>query len=86
MLNISPKLLRPLVDVEVRAEESIKGAGDKSSWFSASDTMVEERPRFFDELDRTERAEVMESFLNSGDVPVATNPTVDRDGEGNGEI
>lgn len=48
--------------------------------------MVEERPRFFDELDRTERAEVMESFLNSGDVPVATNPTVDRDGEGNGEI
>jgi hypothetical protein len=86
ILNISPKLLRPLVEVEVRAEEAKYGGTDKSSWFSASDPMVDERPRFLhDGLDRTERAEFVESFRNRCGVLVAASPTVERDGDGSGE-
>lgn len=49
--------------------------------------MVDERPRFFKEgLDRTERAEFVESFRNSGvTFEEAASPTVERDGEGSGE-
>lgn len=84
---MSPKLLRPLVEVDVRAEDAKYGGMDKSSWFSASDPMVDERPRFLKEgLDRTERAEFVESFRNSGGTfEEATNPTVERAGEGSGE-
>ena len=80
---MSPKLLRPLVEVEVRAEDAKYGGMDKSSWFSASDPMVDDRPRFLKEgLDRTELAEFVESFRNSGDTVEAASPTGDRDGEG----
>lgn len=89
MLNISPKLLRPLVEVEVRAEDAKYGGIDKSSWFSASEPMVDERPLFLKEgFDRTERAEFVESFRNSGgtlEAVEAASPTVERDGEGSGE-
>lgn len=86
MLNISPKLLRPLVEVDVRAEEARYGATVKSSWFSASDPMVDERPLLLkDGFDRTERAEFVESFLDSAGATVAASPTVDLDGEGSGE-
>lgn len=87
ILNISPKLLRPLVEVEVRAEDAKYGGIDKSSWFSASDPMVDERPLFLKEgFDRTERAEFVESFRNSGGtLEDAASPTVERDGEGRGE-
>lgn len=88
ILNMSPKLLRPLVDVEVRPEDARYVVGVKSSWFSASDPMVDDRPRFLnDGFDRTERAELVESFRNSGGtLEAGASCTVDRDGEGSGEI
>lgn len=75
--------------MEVRAEDAKYGGIDKSSWFSASDPMVDERPLFLKEgFDLTERAEFVESFRNSGgtlEAVEAARPTVERDGEGSGE-
>lgn len=86
MLKRSPKLFRPLVEVEVRPEDARYGTGDESSWFSASDPIVDDLPRpLWEGLDRIERAEFVESCRNSGGVPAAAKPTEDREGEGRGE-
>lgn len=84
---MSPKLFRPLVEVEVRPDDAIYGTGDKSSWFSANDPIVDDLPRppLWEGLDRTERAEFVESFRSSGGAPDAGSPTEERDGEGRGE-
>lgn len=88
MLKMSPKLFLPLVDVEVRVEDPKYGTGDRSSWSSASDPIVDDLPRppLWEGLDRTERVEFVELLRNNGGALDAGSTTEERDGEGRGEI
>lgn len=87
MLKRSPKLFRPLVEVDVRAEDAKNGGtGDRSSWFSASDPIVDDLPLpLWEGLERIERLEFVESWRKSGGAPAAPKATDDRAGEGRGE-
>lgn len=85
-LKISPKLLRPLVEVEVLADEARYGDGCWSG--SASESMVDDLSRRLDALGRgeefelAERAEVVESLL---DRVGPASPTAERAGDGRAE-
>jgi len=87
MLKMSPKLFRPLVDVEVRPDDPRYGTGDESSWFSASESIVDDlaRPPLWEGLDRAEWAEFVESLRDNGSAPGMGSPSEEREGEGRGE-
>lgn len=94
-LNKSPKLFRPLADVEFRPERRKGGVRRWSSRMSATDPRVEDLPRrpkrpwplVTDEADFPERAEVVESFLNSGGAAAleGDSPVEEWVGDGRGE-
>lgn len=89
-LKISPKLLRPLVDVEVRPDDVKWGEGCWSG--SGIESMVDDLSRrfgasrpWFEEVEFAERADATEFLLGEGPGPWEDRPTDERTGDGRGE-